>query len=89
MKICEIVQNQLVPPTALKQRARIRGVVKQIAASQVNKPITNLERVLAMQTYAKEKKLADRRYAAAVQSRSQVQNAPVRQSSVDFASQNK
>lgn len=79
MKICEIVQNQLVPPTALKQRARIRGVVKQIAASQVNKPITNLEKVLAMQTYAKEKKIADRSYAAAMQSRSEVQNTPLQQ----------
>lgn len=77
MKICEIVQNQLVPPTALKQRARIRGVVRQIAASQVSKPVTNLEKVLAMQAYAKEKKLADRRYAATVQSRSEVQNTPL------------
>lgn len=77
MKIHEIIETQLVPPTALKQRARIRGVVKQIAASQVNQPTTNLEKVLAMQAYAKEKKQADRQYAAAVQSRQQVQNVPV------------
>ena len=64
MKICEIVEIKLVPPTALKQRARIRGIVRQIAASQVNQPVTNLEKVLAMQTYAKEKKQADRQYAA-------------------------
>lgn len=79
MKICEIVERQLVPPTALKQRARIRGIVKQIAVSQVNKPVTNLEKVLAMQAYAKEKRLVDRHYAAAVQSRQQVQNASLQQ----------
>ncbi len=79
MKIHEIVETQLVPPTALKQRARIRGIVKQIAASQVNQPVTNLEKVMAMQIYAKEKRLADRQYAAAVQSRQQVQNVPFQQ----------
>ena len=73
MKIREIVESQLVPPTALKQRARIRGIVKQIAVSQVNKPVTNLEKVLAMQAYAKEKRLADRQYAAAVQAKRQEQ----------------
>ena len=78
MKIREVVESQLVPPTALKQRARIRGIVRQIAASQVNQPVTNLEKVLAMQAYAKEKRLADRQYAAAVQAkRQQIQNAPL------------
>lgn len=76
MKIQEIIETQLVPPTALKQRARIRGIVKQIAASQVNKPVTNLEKVLAMQAYAKEKKLADQQYAAAVESMRKIQDAP-------------
>lgn len=80
MKIYEIIETQLVPPTALKQRARIRGIVKQIAASQVNQPVTNLEKVLAMQAYAKEKRLADRQYAAAVQSGQQVQNPSLQQS---------
>lgn len=80
MKIHEIIETQLVPPTALKQRARIRGIVRQIAASQVNQPVTNLEKVLAMQAYAKEKRLVDRQYAAAVQSRQQVQNASFQQS---------
>ncbi len=79
MKIHEIIETQLVPPTALKQRARIRGIVKQIAASQVNKPVTNLEKVLAMQAYAKEKRLADAQYAAAVQSRQQIQNTSLQQ----------
>ena len=79
MKIREVVESQLVPPTALKQRARIRDIVKQIAVSQVNKPVTNLEKVLAMQAYAKEKRLADRQYAAAVRSRQQVQNASFQQ----------
>lgn len=79
MKIHEIIETQLVPPTALKQRARIRGIVQQIAVSQVNQPVTNLEKVLAMQTYAKEKKQADRNYAAAVQSRQQVQNTSFQQ----------
>lgn len=74
MKIHEIIETQLVPPTALKQRARIRGIVKQIAASQVNQPVTNLEKVLAMQAYAKEKRLADRQYAAAVQAKRQQQS---------------
>lgn len=74
MKIHEIIETQLVPPTALKQRARIRGIVKQIAVSQVNKPVTNLEKVLAMQAYAKEKRVADRQYAAAVQAKRQQQN---------------
>lgn len=74
MKICEIVESQLVPPTALKQRARIRGIVKQIAVSQVNKPVTNLEKVLAMQAYAKERRLADRQYAELVQAKLQQQN---------------
>ena len=69
MKICEVVESHLVPPTALKQRARIRGIVRQIAASQVNQPVTNLEKVLAMQAYAKEKRLADRQYDAAVPKR--------------------
>lgn len=64
MKIREVVESQLVPPTALKQRARIRGIVRQIATSQISKPTTNLEKVLAMQAYAKEKKQADRQYAA-------------------------
>lgn len=77
MKIHEIIETQLVPPTALKQRARIRGIVRQIAASQVNQPVTNLEKVLAMQAYAKEKRLADRQYDAAVQAKIQAQNAPV------------
>lgn len=74
MKICEIVETQLVPPTALKQRGRIRSIVKQIAVSQVNKPATNLEKVLAMQAYAKEKKQADRQYAASVQAKTQAQS---------------
>lgn len=77
MKICEVVESHLVPPTALKQRARIRGIVRQIAAIQVNQPVTNLEKVLAMQAYAKEKRLADRQYDAAVQAKIQAQNAPV------------
>ena len=77
MKICEVVESHLVPPTALKQRARIRGIVRQIAASQVNQPVTNLEKVLAMRAYAKEKRLADRQYDAAVQAKIQAQNAPV------------
>ena len=81
MKIREIVESQLVPPTALKQRARIRGIVRQIAVSQLNKPVTNLEKVLAMQAYAKEKRLVDRQYAAAVQSRQQVQNVPMQHAS--------
>lgn len=79
MKIREVVESQLVPPTALKQRARIRGIVQQIAASHVNQPVTNLEKVLAMQTYAKEKRLADKQYAASVQSRQQVQKTPLQQ----------
>lgn len=74
MKIREVVESQLVPPTALKQRARIRDIVKKIAASQISKPTTNLEKVLAMQAYAKEKRLADRQYAELVQAKLQQQN---------------
>lgn len=77
MKIREVVESQLVPPTALKQRARIRGIVRQIATSQISKPTTNLEKVLAIQAYTKEKRLADRQYDAAVQAKIQAQNAPV------------
>lgn len=77
MKIREVVESQLVPPTALKQRARIRGIVRQIATSQISKPTTNLEKVLAMQAYAKEKKRADRQYVAAVQAKRQGQYANI------------
>ena len=67
MKIREIIANTKqvldVPPSVVKQQTRVGKVVGQIAASDAQKPPTELEKVLAMRSYSKLKKRTNRTYA--------------------------
>lgn len=67
MKINEIVanapQNNRLQPSVVKQQARVGKVVAQIAASDQQQAPTELDKVLAMRSYANMKKRADRTYA--------------------------
>jgi hypothetical protein len=67
MKIREIVANTKqslgVQPSVVKQQTRVGKVVGQIAASDEQKPPTELEKVLAMRTYDRLKKRNDKTYA--------------------------
>ena len=67
MKINEIIanapQNNRLQPSVVKQQARVGKVVAQIAASDQQQAPTELDKVLAMRSYANMKKRADRTYA--------------------------
>ena len=67
MKINEIVanapQNNRLQPSVVKQQARVGKVVGQIAASDQQQAPTELDKVLAIRSYANMKKRADRTYA--------------------------
>ena len=67
MKINEIVanapQNNRLQPSVVKQQARVGKVVGQIAASDQQQAPTEMDKVLAMRSYANIKKRADRTYA--------------------------
>ena len=67
MKINEIVanapQNNRMQPSVVKQQARVGKVVAQIAASDQQQAPTELDKVLAIRSYANLKKRADRTYA--------------------------
>lgn len=57
------VKNVLhVQPEAVKQQARVRKVVAQIAASERNQEPTELDKVLAMQRMAAMKKAANKNH---------------------------
>ena len=77
MKINEIVasapQNNRLQPSVVKQQARVGKVVAQIAASDQQQAPTELDKVLAMRSYANMKKRADRTYAERL--RQQLTNA--------------
>lgn len=69
MKIREIIEAATqrpvaVPPSIVKQQGRVGQVVAQIAASDQQKPATEMEKVLAMRRYSYLKKQTDRNYAA-------------------------
>lgn len=62
-----------VPPSLVKQQGRVGQVVAQIAASDQQKPATEMEKVLAMRRYSDLKKQTDKDYAARL--RQQLANA--------------
>ncbi len=69
VKVREIVEAQqqqavAVPPSIVKQQGRVSQVVAKIAASDQQKPATEMEKVLAMRRYSDLKKQTDRNYAA-------------------------
>jgi hypothetical protein len=78
MKIREITEAApqrpvAVPPSIVKQQGRVSQVVAKIAASDQQKPATEMEKVLAMWRYRDLKKQTDRSYAARL--RQQLANA--------------
>ena len=78
MKIREIIEAApqrpvAVPPSIVKQQGRVSQVVAKIAASDQQKPATEMEKVLAMRRYSDLKKQTDRNYAARL--RQQLANA--------------
>ena len=62
-----------VPPSIVKQQGRVSQVVAKIAASDQQKPATEMEKVLAMRRYSDLKKQTDKNYAARL--RQQLANA--------------
>ena len=78
VKVREIVEAQqqqpvAVPPSIVKQQGRVGQVVAKIAASDQQKPATEMEKVLAMRRYSDLKKQTDKTYAARL--RQQLANA--------------
>jgi hypothetical protein len=67
MKICEIIgstaRSNQPQPTAIQQQQRVGKVVAQIAASDQQQQPTEMDKVLAMRSYAAMKKRNDRLYA--------------------------
>jgi hypothetical protein len=67
MKICEIIanvpQNNRLQPSMVKQQARVGKVVAQIAASDQKQQPTEMDKVMAMRSYATMKKQNDKLYA--------------------------
>ena len=83
MKVKEIIEARTqqpvaVPPSIVKQQGRVSQVVAQIAASDQQKPATEMEKVLAMRKYADLKKRTDRRYADQLRQQSANADAAVR-----------
>ena len=69
MKIREITEAAApgavaVQPSIVKQQGRVGQVVAQIAASDQQKPATEMEKVLAMRRYSELKKQTDKNYVA-------------------------
>jgi len=82
VKVREIVESQqqqpvAVPPSIVKQQGRVSQVVAKIAASEQQKPATEMEKVLAMRRYSDLKKQTDKNYA--VRLRQQLANAETRE----------
>jgi len=78
MKVREIIEAApqrpvAVPPSLVKQQGRVGQVVAQIAASDQQKPATEMEKVLAMRRYSDLKKRTDMNYVARL--RAQLANA--------------
>lgn len=78
MKIREITEAAAlgaaaVQPSIVKQQGRVGQVVAKIAASDQQKPATEMEKVLAMRRYSDLKKQTDRNYVARL--RQQLVNA--------------
>ena len=77
MKINEIIsstpQRNSLQPSVVKQQVRVGKVVAQIAASDQQQAPTELDKVLAIRSYANMKKCADRTYAERL--RQQLANA--------------
>ena len=77
MKVKEIIEARqhpiAVPPSLVKQQGRVGQVVAQIAASDQQKPATEMEKVLAMRRYSDLKKQTNKNYAARL--RQQLANA--------------
>ena len=81
MKVREIIEAApqrpvAVPPSIVKQQGRVGQVVAKIAASDQQKPATEMEKVLAMRRYSDLKKQTDKNYAARL--RQQLANAETR-----------
>lgn len=58
-----------VQPNAVQQQARVAQVVDRIAASDQHKQPTEMDKVLAMRSYAEMKRQAKRRYIDALRIR--------------------
>ena len=77
MRIREIVateglNDKPIQPSIVSQQARVASVIKNIAASDAQKPATEMDKVLAMMTYRKQKKAADKLYAQQLQQQANV-----------------
>ena len=72
MKINEIVSNTtqktvVTQPSVVKQQARVAKVVSDIAANDTKQAPTEMDKVLAMRSYANMKKRTDKNYTARLQ----------------------
>lgn len=79
MRIREIVATEAlndirIQPSAVSQQARVAGVIKNIAASDAQKPATEMDKVLAMMTYKKQQKAVDKRYAQQLKQQAVIAN---------------
>jgi len=67
MKVNEVIGNSqrrsaVVQPSAAVQQAKINGVVGQLAATELQQPATEFDKVLAMRRYSDLKKQTNRNY---------------------------
>lgn len=72
MKISEIISNTTkqvlnVQPNVVKQQRRVNQVVTQIAASDAQRPATELEKALATRAQFRMQKRADKNYVKQLQ----------------------
>lgn len=75
MKIKEVVTCM---PSVVRQQARVANVVSNIAASNAQKPPTELEKVLAMRAYSDAKKQTDKNYAVRMTKQAEIANSAIR-----------
>ncbi len=71
MKISEILLRTHkvmdVQPAPVQRQARVNQVVSQIAASDQQKPASEMDKVMAMRKYANIKKQAKQNYVSSLQ----------------------
>ena len=78
MKIKEIIESTqenvvTMQPSVVKQQARVSKVVRDIATSDAKQVPSEMDKVMAMRSYATMKKRADKQYAERL--RQQLANA--------------
>lgn len=66
MKVYEVIGNSAqapVQPSVLAQQTRVNKLIQQMAATDAQKPATEMDKVVAMQQMADLKKRTDNAYA--------------------------